>query len=275
LSRSAIEPRFIDGPRGKLFVILRKPPGRASGPCVLLVPPFAEEMNKSRRMFTLLAEGLARRGVASLLPDLHGTGDSAGEFRDADWDLWKAELVQSSGWAAAAGWRLTGLLGLRLGCALAAESSAELPARPERSVFWQPVSEGERFVTQFLRVRVAASMMADQKESVSDLRKQLQSGATLEVAGYELSGRLIAQLDRVRLADSIGERLGELHWMEVVRDLSGSLPPATERFLQSVRERATSLFAHTVSGEPFWSATEIVVLPELITRTVDLLTPPA
>ena len=273
--RAAIDARFLDGPRGKLFGLLRKPQGRAGGPCVLIVPPFAEELNKSRRTFTEVSLALAERGVASLLPDLHGTGDSAGEFRDADWQVWKDELRHAAEWASSEGWGITSMLGMRLGCPLAAEVAASLSSPLERCVFWQPVLDGERFITQLLRLRVAASMMADQKESVTDLRKRFSSGETLEVAGYEISPTLIAAIDRVRLAESLSERLGRVHWMEIVRDAQSPMSPASERFLKNTLEKMPTLTSEIVCGEPFWTTTEIVTLPDLVSRTAEHLARPA
>jgi hypothetical protein len=49
---------FIAGPKGPIFVLLREPPDASRG-CVIVVPPFAEEMNKCRRMVTEVAVGLA------------------------------------------------------------------------------------------------------------------------------------------------------------------------------------------------------------------------
>jgi hypothetical protein len=48
------------------------------------VPPFAEEMNKSRRMIAEVGRRLEGSGVGMLLVDLFGTGDSEGEFAQAD-----------------------------------------------------------------------------------------------------------------------------------------------------------------------------------------------
>ena len=44
---------------------------------ILYVHPFAEEMNKSRRMAALQAHGLAQAGYAVLQVDLRGCGESA------------------------------------------------------------------------------------------------------------------------------------------------------------------------------------------------------
>lgn len=269
--KSGIDARFIDGQRGKLFVLLRKPTDRAGGRCVMIVPPFAEEMNKTRKMLTGVAQGLATRGVAALLPDLHATGDSEGEFREADWEVWKDDLGRAAAWAAQQGWPVAGLLCVRLGCILGVQAALAFPAPPERIVFWQPVLDGERFMTQFLRLRVAASMMEDRKETVAHLRSLLETGETLEVSGYELNRRLVGQIDAARLAESLHEGLGDLHWVEVVRDPESPLPAPTAKALEAIRQSGRPVEFTTVAGEPFWSSTEIVRIPELVARTIEVL----
>src|SRR5690606_9944848 len=64
---------------------------------VLHVHPFAEELNKSRRMAALAARAFAQRGWVVLQMDLLGCGDSAGDFRDASWAGWLDDL--SLAWA--------------------------------------------------------------------------------------------------------------------------------------------------------------------------------
>ena len=79
MSRTTFSGEFVAGTKGPIFVLLRKPLVPPRG-CVLVVPPFAEEMNKCRRMVTELAIRLAEQGIATLQPDFYGTGDSAGDF---------------------------------------------------------------------------------------------------------------------------------------------------------------------------------------------------
>ena len=80
------EPLFLRGSAGALFA-LYVPALSRSDRGVVLLPPFAEEMNLSRRMLRLQASALAERGIAALVLDLFGTGDSAGDFGDSLWDI--------------------------------------------------------------------------------------------------------------------------------------------------------------------------------------------
>jgi len=77
------QPLFLPGRRGPLFALWFDPDA-AGDQAILVVPPFAEELNKSRRMLALQGKSLARAGRGLLAVDLHGTGDSAGEFIEAD-----------------------------------------------------------------------------------------------------------------------------------------------------------------------------------------------
>jgi exosortase A-associated hydrolase 2 len=269
---SSLVARFL-GPNGRrIFVVSRRPAARRSGASVLLAPPFGEEMNKTRKMYTDVAVALAQRGVASVLPDLFGTGDSDGEFRDADWDRWVENLSLAAQWMADEGWPVRGVLGTRLGCSLAAQAVRAGGLTLRTSVFWQPVADGSKFLTQFLRLRVAASMMEqDNKETVGGLRQRLRSGEIIEVAGYEVSQRLADQVENVRLKDALGAGLGDLHWAEVVREAQSPLPADAERTLTQVRSAGIEPRVHLAAGEAFWTSTEIVRLPALTAHTVNAL----
>ncbi|HKU15954.1 MAG TPA: hydrolase 2, exosortase A system-associated [Steroidobacteraceae bacterium] len=269
---SGLVARFLGSPGNRIFVVSRRPAARASGTSVLLAPPFGEEMNKTRKMYSDVALALAERGIASVLPDLFGTGDSDGEFRDADWSRWIENLSTAVGWMADEGWPVRGVLGTRLGCSLAAEAVRASGLQLQASVFWQPVADGAKFLTQFLRLRVAASMMEqDNKETVGGLRQRMRGGEVLEVAGYDVSPLLAQQLEGVRLNDALGAGLGALHWMEVVRDAQAPLPADADRAVTQARNSGIELQVHVTAGEPFWTSTEIVRLPALTANTVNAL----
>jgi exosortase A-associated hydrolase 2 len=270
LSLAPVSARFLDSGRGRIFAVMRQPQA-STGIGVLIAPPFAEEMNKTRKMLTDVSQALQARGVATVLVDPYGTGDSEGEFRDATWACWIQDLARAASWAAEEGWPIEGLLCVRLGCLLGAKVAQEALRGVQRTVFWQPVVDGGKFVTQFLRLRVAASMMAATRESVSGLRQTLRDGRCVEVAGYELSPKLAMELEGLRLADGLGTHLGVLHWMEVTRDLQGSTAPASETCLGIARARPLETIFRTVTGEPFWASTETVRIPELVESTVEVL----
>ncbi|WP_306391363.1 hydrolase 2, exosortase A system-associated [Telluria beijingensis] len=182
------EPFFLDTARGARFCLYHAP----SGPCrgaLLYIHPFAEEMNRARRMAAVQARAFAAHGVAVLLLDLHGCGDSGGDFADASWAGWLADIEDGRAWLERRSGQRAGLWGLRLGALLALEAAST--AAPARLLLWQPVTDGDSHLKQFLRLRVAADMLQGTSEgSVAALRTQLAAGTTLEIAGYGLAPAL-------------------------------------------------------------------------------------
>ena len=132
-------------------------------------------MNKSRKMLTDVGIELAKRGIGSVIVDPYGTGDSDGDFSQADWARWQ-RICSKPSHGARGGAESHRLLGVRLGCALGARVVRDAIPGLAHTVFWQPVLDGSRFLDQFLRLRVAASMMEqDRKESTADLRAQFMA----------------------------------------------------------------------------------------------------
>lgn len=226
-------------------------------------------MNKCRRQVTETAELLVVAGYAVLVPDLFGTGDSAGEFRAATWTTWRDNVVSAISWSMEQGLPVTGIVAIRLGCILAAEALEHASYTVRRTVFWQPVESGRQFMTQFLRLRVAASMMqSDRKETVDDLKRRLERGDAVDVAGYCLSSELWQAVEERQLSPLLSSRLGQLSVFDIGRE-PGEVSIATKRLLEKAIAREVNASADRIEGEPFWSATEIVTNRELTRRTVD------
>jgi exosortase A-associated hydrolase 2 len=260
---------FLDGVRGPVFVLAREPAAPARG-CVLVVPPFAEEMNKCRAMMTDVAVALAQRGIGTVLPDLYGTGDSGGDFSDGDLAVWREDLLLAMQWCRQRLHAVTGILAVRLGCALAAAlvSSGRTEAM-SRTVLWQPVFDGGRHLTQFLRLRITAALAEqDRKETLAELRARLQAGEIVEVAGYPLSGQLTEQLAALSVPTSLPPQLGKTAWLEIVRD-GAALPQPAAQLIERSRAAGIDVELRTFPGEPFWAATDIVRNRALTGATID------
>jgi len=259
---------FVDGSMGAMLVVVRGPRNPPNG-CILVIPPFAEEMNKTRPMVSAAATLLARNGYTAVVPDLYGTGDSAGSFSDASVTNWLDDISQVHRWCSHRGHPVTGLIAVRLGAALAlaALDAGQIP-QVDDSVLWQPVFDGSRFFTQFLRLRAAASMMAGGAvESVEDLRKKLMGGEPLEVAGYPVSGRLASEIDGLRSPKCLPEGFGRIHWMEVVRSADAEWPLQSVKLIEQTQAAGNAVNATRFVGEPFWATTEIVRVGAMVAAT--------
>ena len=265
-----MEAFFLPAPDGARFCVYHAPeaPVRAG---VIFVPAFAEEMNKARHLVAQASRRLAALGVGVLLIDLKGCGDSTGAFEDATWDDWRSDIRLAVDFMQRRGHKNVALWGMRLGAMLAAQCAAEMPHAVARCLFWQPVTQGETHLTQFLRLRLANAMLSGTKgsESGKALRAQLAAGESLEIAGYRLSPSMAASLEQLNL-----EALRPpcpVHWFEVVADEERPLPPAASRVIAAWRELETPVSVTPLVAEAFWGATnaaELVQCPAIVDATV-------
>jgi exosortase A-associated hydrolase 2 len=275
MNNGAAEAFFLpaDNQAGGQRYCLYQPAVGACRGALVYVPPFAEEMNKSRRMAALLALELARQGIATLRIDLHGCGDSSGDFADARWESWRDDIGLASAWLEQRSGHRPALLGLRLGALLAMDYVANAPETdaPRQLILWQPVLDGAAFLTQFLRLRMAGAMMSATgaaDNSTATLRAMLAAGHSLEVAGYELSPELALAIDGLKLAP-LGRAGCALHWFDVGQP-ERAQSPATDKALAALRERGVEVDLTRIDGPAFWGSQEIATCQPLLEATAAL-----
>jgi exosortase A-associated hydrolase 2 len=266
----AVEAFYLAWPGGVGSRLCVHHPSRTSPArgLVLYVHPFAEEMNKSRRMAALQARALAGAGYAVMLLDLFGCGDSAGDFGDARWDIWVDDVVAGARW-------LTDrypheepplwLWGLRAGCLVAASAQRRI-GTPCNLLFWQPVQAGRLTLRQFLRLKTMADAAGSTGGASADkLKAELAEGRSLEIAGYRLSPALARGIDEARLEPTArGERLV---WFELSLQPDAALAPAALESVAGWRAAGFEVQTGVVSGPAFWQTVEIEEAPLLIEHT--------
>lgn len=257
-----------DGPR---FVLTHRPRRTPERGTVVLAPPFAEEMNKCRRMLTQTARALAADGWCVVQVDLYGCGDSAGEFQDATWERWVADLAQAVDTHVRTGGELW-FWGVRAGALLLPPL---LRARPCAHVLlWHPAHDGATVLNQFLRLRTSAALLDGGPASDrAGLRQQLARGEPVEVAGYVLSPRVADGLAAARL-ELPPHFVGRIVWLDVAAQADDTMPAAARRALDTWRAAGRAVEFETVVGPQFWQTVEIVEAPELIERTRSALARP-
>ena len=257
---------------GDRFGVWRAPIGTMPMRGVVLhAPPFAEEMNKARRMTAWAARSMAEQGFGVLHLDLYGCGDSCGDYGDASWDRWVDDLLQASAWLRQQGGGPLWLWGLRSGALLANALLPKLPA-PARLLLWQPVLSGRQQLTQFLRLALAGDMLGEtsNREGTRELRERLNRGESLEIAGYRLSPALALGLDRASLSMTPG-RVESVTWLEVT-STPATLSPAAAGVIAALREQGVPVDGRTVTGPSFWQTVEIEDCPAIVDATLSALT---
>ena len=262
-------PREPAGP-GQLYCLLHRPAkGQTVRGAIVYVHPWCEEMNKSRRMAALQARALAAQGWAVLQVDLLGCGDSSGDFGDASWTGWIADVVAAAHWLRARFDAPHWLWGLRAGCLLACEAARQLQG-PTNLLFWQPVASGKLLLQQFLMLRLAGLMNDGKAQGViQGLRNDLAAGQAIEIAGYVLAPALADGLAVASLRPP--PQAGRAIWLEVLPQPGGTPSPALLQAQKSWAEAGTAVQLAVVGGPQFWQTTEVEDAPELVGATLDQL----
>jgi exosortase A-associated hydrolase 2 len=239
---------------------------------LLYVHPFAEEMNKTRRMAALQARALAAAGYGVLQIDLKGCGDSSGEFGDASWFDWLSDVQAGVRWLRARSSAPLTLWGLRAGCLVLADAASQMPDENFSFLFWQPTPKGAPVLRQFLRTAAASAFLdGSGKGVVEALRKKLAAGQSVEVGGYRVHPALAAGLEQARLP--VPPRLHRLVWLEAsaMAEPASAQPPLTPASVTAStawRMAAASFEVRVIPGPPFWQTTEIETAPALIEATL-------
>lgn len=266
-----LEAFFLPTDQGERFCLAHAPTGAPRG-AIVYVHPFAEEMHKSRRMAALQARALAARGWLVLQVDLFGCGDSAGDFGEARWETWAHDVRAGLDWVRAQAPGPLALWGLRLGATLACELAADPALGVGRVVLWQPVASGEQFLSQFLRLRLAAEMLGGgaATSAPGELRAQLAQGHTLEIAGYDLHPHLAAAIERAQLV-SLRPAVKRVDWLEVGAEAAATVRPGSQRVVERWRAERVDVRTRAVAGEAFWSTLEIAECAALLEATEEAL----
>jgi len=263
---------YLPAPGGQRLCIHHRPSARARA-SVVYVHPFAEEMNKARRMAALQARCLAQAGCAVLQIDLTGCGDSSGEFGSATWQGWVDDVVRAAQWLRQQSDAPLWLWGLRAGCLLCVAAAPRLG--PDCNfLFWQPASSGQLLLQQFLRLKIAGDRLAGKdKGSTAELRVALERGDPVEIAGYWIGAELARGLEQATLSPP--KAAGRLECLELSTRPEAALSPATTALLDQWHAAGHVAQGRVVEGPAFWQTVEIEEAPALLAATRELLVPEA
>jgi uncharacterized protein len=254
---------FVRSGAGFRLRIVSEPSNRSSIGTVVFVHAFAEEMNKSRRMAALMSRVLAGEGWTVVQRDLHGCGDSSGEFSQATWADWLQDVQEELSLANVR--KPVWLWCQRAGALLA---PAALTSYPQTSLLlWNPVMSGAVHLQQFLRLHAGARIIGSAKAAGSPSPMQmLRSGASVEVGGYGLHPALAAGMEQAsfELPESF---VGRVVWFEVSAQETLDLPLHAVRCSDQLRERGIDIQCEILRGRAFWQTQEIEECAVLLERS--------
>ena len=268
-----IVPDFIQGIRGKLYTLHYTPSHIDSETeCFVIAPAFAEEMNRCRYMCTMFAQAIAKHGYGFFSVDTYGTGDSEGDFREANWDQTCNDLLTATEYVSQLGYKKISILGIRLGVLQAMQVAESVPDL-HRLLFWQPVISGQAALTQFLRIRIAASLSRDETAGTTkEFEELVNRGECVEVSGYELSPGMFKGMKNAKLeaySDFTKARVG---WFTAIASEERKPPRVESIAIEKWRKKGANIDYSIVVGPPYWQVHERTLAPGLITATVDYIT---
>jgi exosortase A-associated hydrolase 1/exosortase A-associated hydrolase 2 len=247
----------VKGPFGALFLCDYNP---SSADLILLLPPFGEEMNKTRHIIRQQAERFAELGYRVLVPDVSGTGDSDGRLAECSPDRWHCELTWLIDQVKCQGVKTVTLWAVRGGALFIPRLMIDSSLPVVRAVLWSPVLKGMQWVNQFIRLRTAAAMMAGVKESAAEIKALLQSGHTTEIAGYSVSDSSLLALESLELSS---ESLGNCPVVLVEVSAKGIVSPVMSKWNDSLAD--SSLFV--AEGDSYWGTQELADASSVIEVT--------
>jgi len=148
---------LVFGPPARQLMGIFHRPDAAARMAVLICPPFGHEQIRVQRFQRVLADRLARAGIAVLRFDYFGTGDSPGDDTDGELDGWRGDIHAAHDELR----RLAGApsivwLGMRLGATLALMAARTGRSHPVRLVLWDPVVDGPAYLDQLRAAHVDA-----------------------------------------------------------------------------------------------------------------------
>ncbi|MGE5387102.1 MAG: hydrolase 2, exosortase A system-associated [Betaproteobacteria bacterium] len=262
-----MEAFYLEGKRRR-FCLYHPPRGNCRG-MIVGVHPFAEEMNRSRRMLALQARAFAATGFGVVQVDLSGCGDSSGNFGEAGWSAWVEDVVDACAWAKTRLRQPLWLWGVRAGALIAGEAASVIKDLTGM-LLWQPVVAGNICLRQFLRLRLASDMLeGGAQASTAALEARLMQGQNVEVAGYALSPELAGGLTKATLFYSADLR--HCICFEISSREEKQLTPAVAAWVEKARSAGGTIQATVVDGPAFWQTSEITECPSLISASIEAL----
>lgn len=263
---------FLSSEHGELFSIYYHPINGPAKGTILYVHPFADEMNKSRRMAALQAVAFAQEGLGILQVDLLGCGDSSGEFAVAIWEAWKENITSAINWLQGSATGPISLWGIRLGALLMMDWAKDANILIKNYIFWQPVLNGAVAMNQFFRLAAASKMLGKEGSSNSDIRKCISQGERVEIGGYELNPNLIKPIESLKMENLCPPAGSRVIWKDISLNDPSVMGPAVLNTIEFFKKKGCRMEVESITGNAFWNSIEISTLPALIESTTESVT---
>jgi exosortase A-associated hydrolase 2 len=265
-----MHPEYIELNNQRLFACWTQHK-RLTDHLTVVIPPFAEEMNKCRHLLSELRQQLIGHSDLLLL-DPYGTGDSSGDLDTATAQQWTSDWLSLLHIVKTAGYQKINVVAVRYGHLQLIDLLQQvLPLPIHKIVLWQPYLQSSTFLQQFFRLKIAEQMAKGEKTTQKELEAQLNAGDMLEIAGYPITHHFVSSVHSLQGLDTLPALYQQtpLLWLET--SMLQNVSPACEKGIASLSPHFLVQFQQLL-GPPWWNASELVYNSELIDRTCEFLT---
>lgn len=190
-------PLYFGPPERQLFAIYHAPRREIEGrPALLMCCPFGHEATRVHRLYRVLAERLANKGIAVLRFDYFGTGESGGDDTDGEMIGWQRDLLGANEeLVRRARPRSLTWLAARLGATLALQAAHHAQGL-QRLILWDPVLDGPGYVKELHAAQLKTLELTYYAKNPAWYapRAQGDGSAIAEALGHRVGSPLAAQL---------------------------------------------------------------------------------
>ena len=206
--------------------------GNDKGAALLITPLFEEKRCAHRALFTC-AQSLANAGYSTLIPDLTGTGNSAGDLVEISIDRWHDDLEEAIA-ILPAGLPIT-IIGCRAGALLAVDLLRDA-IQIDRVILWHPVTVGKAYLRETVLRRMSQnSIVGGEKPQVGEF----------EIEGQLLSPELYQEMQALKMPDEPPHSKIRLLQCSFNEKILGEFARLGERW-------GDALTIKTIISKPFW-----------------------
>jgi alpha/beta superfamily hydrolase len=221
---------------------------------LLFCDPFAEEKKCAHRVMVETARAFCAADLPCVRFDYRGTGDSQGDFADATPEYWVEDIARRE-----LGVRTLGLVGLRLGAALALQA-AEATNEVDFLVLWEPVINGRQYLTQNLRRSQIKAMLTDEEQFDAGTVRKAHEDDIFDFDGYPISAEMRRQIEGIDLLATQPGFSGPA----LVVNITAKEQPG-ESYLELGEALGGRVLA--VRQEPFWSRIGLIEVRATVEAT--------
>lgn len=200
---------------------------------LLLVGPFASERHFSYHPWVRWARYLAARRIEVLRYDHRGVGESTGKFEDMTFAAWTEDAALLANWLVLRAPAAPLLLhGLEVGGIFAAKAFQN--GAGQALLLWSPPADANKALVQSLLRWAGLEQLYESTENrrtASEYIRQLEQGASIDVAGYQWSSTLWNESFGCRLPNAISENAPDSTWPIRVVKLGKDCAPLVKPYV--------------------------------------------